>query len=88
MLPFLQSRLVVTATGVVYALFGLALAGGGAWLVLSGGSLHHVLVGICILGTGALLIAGRRSALWVHAAVLVGTLVRAVSKTVPVDRRC
>ena len=65
----------VTITGVVYVLAGLALAGGGAWLVALGGSPFYVIAGLGILITGALLITGQRSALWVYAAVLIGTLV-------------
>ena len=75
-----RSRPVVTITGIVYILIGLVLAGGGAWLVALGGSVYYVLAGCGILLTGALLIAGRRSALWVYAAVLVGTLIWAVNE--------
>ena len=53
-----RSRPVVTITGVVYALIGLALAGGGAWLAALGGSLYYLLAGIGILLTGLLLIGG------------------------------
>ncbi len=74
-----RSRPAVAITGVVYSLIGLALAGGGAWLVSLGGSLFYLLSGIGILLTGLLLVAGRRSALWVYAAVLIGTLVWAIS---------
>ena len=65
---------VVTITGVAYALLGAALAGGGAWLVTLGGSPFYVIAGLGILIAGALLVAGRREALWVYAAVLIGTL--------------
>src|SRR3954471_9334887 len=71
---------VVTITGVVYALLGLALAGGGAWLVALGGSPFYVIAGLGILVTGALLVAGRREALWVYAAVLIGTLAWALAE--------
>src|SRR3954451_2338648 len=71
---------VVTVTGVVYALLGLALAGGGAWLVALGGSPFYVIAGLGILITGALLVAGRREALWVYAAVLIGTLAWALAE--------
>jgi quinoprotein glucose dehydrogenase len=75
-----RSRIVVTITGVVYALIGLALAGGGAWLAALGGTLYYVIAGLGILITGGLLIAGRRQALWVYAAVLIGTLIWAVGE--------
>ncbi len=58
-----RSHPVVTITGVVYALIGLALAGGGAWLVALGGSLFYLIAGLGILVTGALLVAGRRDGL-------------------------
>src|SRR6266700_3458074 len=75
-----RSRLVVTVTGMVYALVGLALAGGGAWLAALGGSSYYLIAGLGTLITGVLLIARRRAALWVYAAVLIGTLAWAVSE--------
>ena len=75
-----KSSLVVTVTGVVYAVIGLALAGGGAWLAALGGSLYYLIAGLGILATGALLVARRRSALWLYAAVLIGTLIWAVGE--------
>jgi glucose dehydrogenase len=44
------------------------------------GSLFYVVAGLGILITGVLLMAGRRAALWVYAAVLIGTLIWAVSE--------
>lgn len=67
-----------TVTGIVYALIGLVLAVGGAWLVSLGGSWYYLIAGIGILATGSLLIARRPSALWLYSAVLVGTLAWAV----------
>jgi quinoprotein glucose dehydrogenase len=67
-------------TGVVYCVIGLALAAGGVWLAVLGGSLYYVVAGLGILVTGALLIVGRRSALWVYAAVLIGTLVWGIAE--------
>src|SRR5579872_3317240 len=75
-----RSRLVVTVTGIVYALVGLMLAGAGAWLAALGGSLYYLIAGLGILITGVLLTVRRRAALWVYAAVLVGTLAWAVSE--------
>jgi quinoprotein glucose dehydrogenase len=77
---FSGTRPIATITGIVYALIGLALTGGGAWLAALGGSLFYVAAGLGILVTGALLAAGRRSALGVYAAVLIGTLIWAVSE--------
>jgi quinoprotein glucose dehydrogenase len=75
-----RSRIIVTITGVVYGLVGLALACGGAWLAALGGSVFYIVAGLGILITGGLLIAGHRSALWVYAAVLIGTLIWAVAE--------
>ncbi|MBW8729146.1 MAG: glucose/quinate/shikimate family membrane-bound PQQ-dependent dehydrogenase [Inquilinus limosus] len=75
-----RSRPVLLVSGVVYGLIGLALAAGGAWLAGLGGSLYYLIAGIGILATGALLIAGRPGALWVYAAVLIGTLAWAVAE--------
>src|SRR5215470_12489924 len=74
------SRRVPVVTGVIYCIIGLALAAGGTWLVVLGGSLYYLIAGLGILVTGALLIAGRRSALWVYAAVLIGTLAWAIGE--------
>ncbi|WP_315838410.1 hypothetical protein [Bradyrhizobium prioriisuperbiae] len=47
-------------TGVVYALIGFALAGGGAWLAALGGSPASIVIGLLILVSGALLVAFSR----------------------------
>jgi quinoprotein glucose dehydrogenase len=74
------ARAVVVITGILYALLGIILAGGGIWLVMLGGSAYYLFGGLGVLMTGALLVAGHRSALWVYAAVLAGTLIWAVSE--------
>lgn len=61
-------------TGGFVVLLGLALLIGGGWLLALGGSAYYLLAGIGLLASGALLILRRREALWVYAAVLVGTL--------------
>src|SRR3954470_9740739 len=68
------SPLIPIATGIVYGLIGVALLGGGAWLIMLGGSWYYLLAGIGIVLTGVLLVARRREALWVYAVVLIGTL--------------
>jgi quinoprotein glucose dehydrogenase len=75
---FSRYRMVAQVTGIVYAIFGLALAGGGVWLIALGGSWFYLLAGIGVLATGALLIAGRCQALWAFAVVLIGTLIWAI----------
>jgi membrane-bound PQQ-dependent dehydrogenase, glucose/quinate/shikimate family len=69
---------VVLITAVICALIGLSLAGGGAWLAVLGGSWFYFGAGVGLLVTGALLFARHRAALWVYAAVLIGTLFWAV----------
>ena len=71
---------LLTVTGIVYAVIGLALTGGGIWLAVLGGSVFYVVAGLGILVTGGLLLARRRAALWVYAAVLFGTLAWAVAE--------
>lgn len=75
-----KSRPVLLVSGLLYGVIGLALAGGGAWLAGLGGSLYYLIAGIGILATGALLMADRPAALWVFAAVLIGTLAWAVAE--------
>src|ERR1700733_7656986 len=76
----LRSSPVLKITGSAYALIGLLLAGGGVWLVALGGAGYYLIAGLGILATGILLVVGRWPALWVYAAVLIGTLIWAVSE--------
>ena len=68
--------LIITA--VIFILLGLALAGGGAWLVSLGGSWYYVVAGIGMLVAGALVWQGRRSAQPFLALLLFATLVWSV----------
>jgi quinoprotein glucose dehydrogenase len=68
------ARILAIATGALIGLIGLGLAIGGAWLTAIGGSLYYLVAGLGLLLSGGLLIARRREALWVSAAVLIGTL--------------
>ncbi|HVO01496.1 MAG TPA: glucose/quinate/shikimate family membrane-bound PQQ-dependent dehydrogenase [Candidatus Cybelea sp.] len=78
--PSPRSRLTAQITGIVYAVIGLAIGGGGAWLIALGGAWFYLLAGLGILLTGFLLFAGRREALWLFAVVLVGTLIWAIAE--------
>ena len=73
-----RTPVVVIVTGLVYALIGLALVGGGVWLAALGGSLYYAIAGLGILIVGVLLLARHAAALQVYAAVLIGTLVWAL----------
>ncbi len=68
--------LVVTAA--VLVLMGVALAGGGVWLVALGGSPYYVVAGAALLGVACLLLLCRAEALWLYAALLLGTLIWAI----------
>ena len=52
----MQRSRAVFITGIIYALIGLVLAGGGIWLAALGGSLFYIILGIGILATAALLL--------------------------------
>src|SRR5258706_16334728 len=78
--PRSATRPIIIITGIVYAFLGTILAGGGLWLITLGDSAYYLFGGLGILATGALLVAGRRSAFWVYAGVLVCTLIWAVSE--------
>ena len=65
-------------TAVIFILLGLALAGGGAWLVSLGGSWYYVVAGIGMLVAGALVWKGRRSAQLFLALLLFATLIWSV----------
>ncbi|HET6630316.1 MAG TPA: membrane-bound PQQ-dependent dehydrogenase, glucose/quinate/shikimate family [Woeseiaceae bacterium] len=60
--------------GAFLALFGLAMAGGGLWLVTLGGSWYYLLAGIGLIVAGIELMRGRIAGAWWYAAVFIGTL--------------
>ncbi|WP_304815250.1 membrane-bound PQQ-dependent dehydrogenase, glucose/quinate/shikimate family [Falsiroseomonas sp.] len=68
--PLLLPRLMAA----LILLLGLGLAGGGAWLVLLGGSWFYLLAGLTLLACGVLLWRGQDAALVIFALLLVGTL--------------
>src|SRR5215469_5595198 len=76
----IKSRLALTLTGTLFILLGLALAGGGVWLISLHGSPFYAVVGSGIVMTGALLLARMRAALWTYAAVLLSTFAWAVTE--------
>src|SRR4051812_9997025 len=69
---------ILTFTAAVVALMGLALAAGGFWLILLGGSFYYLIAGISLLAMAWLLALRRAGALWIHAALLLGTMAWAV----------
>ncbi|WP_181706125.1 glucose/quinate/shikimate family membrane-bound PQQ-dependent dehydrogenase [Chthonobacter rhizosphaerae] len=64
--------------GVVVALTGLALLGGGGWLIALGGSWYYAAAGLGLLVTAGLLLTRRAAALPVYAGVVLCTLVWAL----------
>jgi quinoprotein glucose dehydrogenase len=69
---------VVGITGILVGLIGIALALGGAELVSLGASAYYLIAGIALVATGALLILRVQAALWIYAAVLLGTFAWAI----------
>ncbi|RVD38778.1 glucose/quinate/shikimate family membrane-bound PQQ-dependent dehydrogenase [Mesorhizobium sp. M4A.F.Ca.ET.020.02.1.1] len=65
-------------TAVVLALIGLVLGGGGIQLAVLGGSWYYVIVGLAFLITALLLFRRNSIALWLYAAIVIGTLCWAV----------
>lgn len=68
---------LIIASGLV-ALCGLALAGGGGWLVALGGSWYYLIAGLAFLLTAGLMVARRPAALWLYAAIVLASLVWAL----------
>ncbi|MGI2036093.1 glucose/quinate/shikimate family membrane-bound PQQ-dependent dehydrogenase [Rhizobium panacihumi] len=73
--------MVVTILAAVLLLLGVALATGGVWLLVLGGSAYYAIVGIGFLLTGFLLLRRRAEALTVFAILLGATLAWAIWET-------
>jgi len=63
---------------VIVALFGLALAVGGVWLITLGGSWYYLIAGAGMLVSGVLLFMQRISGIWLYWVVFIGTLIWAL----------
>lgn len=59
---------------LIVALFGLALAAGGFWLITLGGSWYYLLAGAGMLASGVLLFLQRLSGVWLYWLVFIGTV--------------
>ncbi|WP_315806756.1 MULTISPECIES: glucose/quinate/shikimate family membrane-bound PQQ-dependent dehydrogenase [unclassified Bradyrhizobium] len=70
----LQRAPLLVFTVIIVALMGIALVAGGAWLLALGGSLYYIIAGAALLVTAWLLWQRRAEALWVYAALLLGTM--------------
>ncbi|MNU51967.1 Quinoprotein glucose dehydrogenase [compost metagenome] len=70
--------MAIRITAIIIALMGIALAGGGAYLLSIGGSAYYLLCGLGFLIVAALLIARKLLALHVYAVIVVASLVWAI----------
>ncbi|TPL56337.1 glucose/quinate/shikimate family membrane-bound PQQ-dependent dehydrogenase [Mesorhizobium sp. B2-4-2] len=70
--------MAVTITSLILFLIGLALGAGGIWLASLGGSWYYIISGVAFLITAWLLYRRRSTALWLYAAIVLGTLAWAV----------
>lgn len=59
---------------IIVLIIGLALTGGGVWLLTLGGSAYYLVAGLALLLSAGLLWAKRSAAQWVMALVLIATL--------------
>ncbi|MEK7740887.1 MAG: membrane-bound PQQ-dependent dehydrogenase, glucose/quinate/shikimate family, partial [Pseudomonadota bacterium] len=64
-----------TLTVVIAIVFGVVLLGGGVWLAALGGSWYYIIAGILFIATAILLRKLNSSALYVYAALVLGTVV-------------
>ena len=60
-------------TGWILILIGLALATGGGWLAVLGGSGYYLIAALGFLATGVLMVMRRPGALWIYALLIPGT---------------
>ena len=69
------NRPFALAVAVPMLLLGVALCGGGAWLIALGGSCYYLAAGLAMLAAAAGLLRGSPGALWMFAALLLATLI-------------
>lgn len=66
--------MAITATSFLFAIIGLWLGGGGAWLLSLGGSPFYLVAGIAFLAIAWLLERRSTLALWAYAMLVLATL--------------
>ncbi|MFC0103663.1 membrane-bound PQQ-dependent dehydrogenase, glucose/quinate/shikimate family [Sphingopyxis terrae] len=66
--------------GLLIALIGIVLAGGGAWLAAIGGSPYYVITGVAMIVAGGLLCRGARAGAWLYIAIFAVTLLWAFAE--------
>ncbi|PDT08762.1 glucose/quinate/shikimate family membrane-bound PQQ-dependent dehydrogenase [Rhizobium sp. M1] len=70
--------MAIVLTSILFIIIGLALGGGGLWLVTLGGSVFYLFAGLMFLITAGLLLMRKAVALWVYAALVIAALAWAV----------
>ncbi|MBX4902619.1 glucose/quinate/shikimate family membrane-bound PQQ-dependent dehydrogenase [Rhizobium bangladeshense] len=70
--------MAIIVTSILFIIIGLALGGGGLWLVTLGGSVFYLFAGLIFLVTAGLLLMRKAAALWVYAVLVVAALAWAV----------
>ncbi len=66
--------------GIVIAVIGAVLTGGGVWLAALGGSLYYLLAGVGMLVSGILLARGRPIGGWIYVAIFAVTVIWALAE--------
>ena len=60
-----------TLLALVFALIGITLTIGGAWLLILGGSIYYLIAGIALLASAWLLFRGRLLGGWIYVGLFV-----------------
>ncbi|WP_027685445.1 glucose/quinate/shikimate family membrane-bound PQQ-dependent dehydrogenase [Rhizobium leguminosarum] len=70
--------MAIIVTSIFFIIIGLALGGGGLWLITLGGSVFYLFAGLMFLITAGLLLMRKAVALWVYAVLVVAALAWAI----------
>ncbi|BCH63096.1 glucose dehydrogenase [Agrobacterium vitis] len=66
--------MILIVTAVVFAVIGLALGGGGGYLLSLGGSPFYLVAGLAFILVALLLVMRKASALWIYGLFILGCL--------------
>ncbi|MDW6020738.1 glucose/quinate/shikimate family membrane-bound PQQ-dependent dehydrogenase [Mesorhizobium sp. BAC0120] len=72
--------MAIAVTCLIFLIVGLAIGAGGIWLVALGGNWYYAIAGLAFIITAVLLWRRNHAALWLYAALMLGTLIWAVSE--------
>ncbi|TCR93260.1 glucose/quinate/shikimate family membrane-bound PQQ-dependent dehydrogenase [Rhizobium sp. BK376] len=70
--------MAIVLTSILFILIGLALSGGGGWLIALDGSPFYLFAGLMFLITAVLLMMRQAIALWVYAFLVLAALIWAI----------